>query len=100
MNWYLKTFLIVLGTAVVLWAIAIFAAQRLDFYISENDVVITVMGIVAGIVVIGNYAQVHDLEKRYEKRISDLETFVDLLSDKLIKDNNGQEYREQDTQSS
>lgn len=100
MNWYWKTFLIVLGTAVVLWAIAIFAAQRLDFYISENDVVITVMGIVAGIVVIGNYAQVHDLEKRYEKRISDLETFVDLLSDKLIKDNNGQEYREQDTQSS
>lgn len=72
-NWYWKAFGIVLATAIVLWAIAIIAAKCFDFYISTDSAVSTIIGIVAGIIVIGNYAQVQDMKAELDKKIADVE---------------------------
>lgn len=71
--WYLKALGVVLATAIVLWAIAIIAAKCFDFYISTDSAVSTIIGIVAGIIVIGNYAQVQDMKAELDKKIADVE---------------------------
>ncbi len=98
-NWYWKTFFIVLAMTLLLWIIAIVAAKRFDFYITPNDGVITIIGVVAGFIVIGNYAQVHEMEEKYEKRIKDLEDTINRISDNIMANDNGQENGGQDTDS-
>lgn len=72
-NWYWKALGVVLATAIVLWAIAIIAAKCFDFYISTDSAVSTIIGIVAGIIVIGNYAQVQDMKAELDKKIAEVE---------------------------
>lgn len=72
-GWYWKTLGIISATAVLLWFIAIVAAKCFDFYISEDSAVITVIGIIAGIVVIGNYAQVHEIKVCLDEKIEEVE---------------------------
>ena len=72
-GWYWKTLGIISATAVLLWFIAIVAAKCFDFYISEDGAVITVIGIIAGIVVIGNYAQVHEIKVCLDEKIEEVE---------------------------
>lgn len=73
MNWYWKSFIVVIVIAIVLWALAIIAAKQFDFYISEDSAVSTIIGVVAGIIVIGNYAQVHEMKAELDKKIADVE---------------------------
>ena len=72
-GWYWKTLVIISTTAILLWIIAIVAAKCFDFYISEDSAVITVIGIIAGIVVIGNYAQVHEIKVCLDEKIEEVE---------------------------
>ena len=72
-GWYWKTLVIISATAILLWIIAIVAAKCFDFYISEDSAVITVIGIIAGIVVIGNYAQVHEIKVCLDEKIEEVE---------------------------
>lgn len=72
-GWYWKTLVIISATAILLWIIAIVAAKCFDFYISEDSAVITVIGIIAGIVVIGNYAQVHEIKECLDEKIDEVE---------------------------
>ena len=72
-GWYWKTLGIISATAILLWIIAIVAAKCFDFYISEDSAVITVIGIIAGIVVIGNYAQVHEIKVCLDEKIEEVE---------------------------
>jgi len=72
-GWYWKTLGIISATAILLWIIAIVAAKCFDFYISEDGAVITVIGIIAGIVVIGNYAQVHEIKVCLDEKIEEVE---------------------------
>lgn len=72
-GWYWKTLGFVVITTIVLWGIAIFAAKCFDFGISDDSVAITVIGVVAGIVVIGNYAQVNEIKKDLDNRIKKVE---------------------------
>ncbi len=72
-SWYWKTLGIVLLSAIVLWTIAIIAAKCFDFYISTDSAVITVIGIVAGVIVIGNYAQVREMKAELDKKITEVE---------------------------
>lgn len=72
-NWYWKALGVVLTTAILLWAIAIIAAKCFDFYISTDSAVSTIIGIVAGIIVIGNYAQVQDMKAESDKKIAEVE---------------------------
>lgn len=72
-GWYWKTLGIISATAILLWIIAIVAAKCFDFYISEDSAVITVIGIIAGIVVIGNYAQVHEIKECLDEKIEEVE---------------------------
>ena len=72
-GWYWKTLGIISATAILLWVIAIVAAKCFDFYISEDSAVITVIGIIAGIVVIGNYAQVHEIKVCLDEKIEEVE---------------------------
>lgn len=72
-DWYWKTFFIVLAMAVIIWGIAIVSSYFLDYYISDDSVAITVIGVVAGIVVIGNYAQVNEIKKDLYDKIKDVE---------------------------
>lgn len=72
-SWYWKTLGIVLLSAIVLWALAIIAAKYFDFYISTDSAVITMIGIVAGVIVIGNYAQVREMKAELDKKIAEVE---------------------------
>lgn len=89
-NWYWKAFGIVLATAIVLWAIAIIAAKCFDFYISEDSAVITIIGVVAGIIVIGNYAQLAEIRNETNKKLDEVRNKLDLLeeyfNDSILKD--------------
>ncbi|MBO7652848.1 MAG: hypothetical protein J6S84_09105 [Bacteroidales bacterium] len=103
-NWYLKTLLVVLLTAVLMWAAAIVAANRFGMYISTDSVAVTVMGVIAGIIVIGNYAQVHEMDQKHEKRINELEATVSEMAKYIMRQDDGakdgQEEGSEDTQSS
>ena len=71
-NWYWKTFFIVLAMTVILWTIAISAARYFNFYITPDNAVITVIGIVAAFIVIGNYAQVHEIKAELDEKIAEV----------------------------
>lgn len=78
-GWYWKTLGFVVITTIVLWGIAIIAAKCFDFGISEDSAAITVIGAVAGIVVIGNFAQVNEIKTNLDKKIAEVERRQDAM---------------------
>lgn len=78
-NWYWKTFFVVLAMTVILWTIAISAARYFNFYITPDNAVITVIGIVAAFIVIGNYAQVNEIKSDLYKKIEEVTRRQDAL---------------------
>lgn len=78
-GWYWKAFFIVLVMAIILWGIAIYSSIHWEFYISKDSTVITVIGIIAGLIVIGNYAQVNEIKTNLDKKIAEVERRQDAL---------------------
>ncbi len=79
---------------------------RLDC-LDEKETAYSFIGIIATFVVVGNFAQMVEMRKDTEKRMDDmkeeheyrlkeLEETINRISDKIMPDDNGQEYREQD----
>jgi uncharacterized membrane protein (DUF485 family) len=67
--------LLVLITAfsIVFFALFIWLNRKYHFGISDDGIVLTFVGIIAAFVVIGNYAQVIEIKKEFEKAIENIE---------------------------
>jgi flagellar basal body-associated protein FliL len=71
---YVKILCVVILCAIVFWALAVCAYQWFGFNVIEaQDIVLTLVGILATFVVISNYAQVQTIKQDFEKNISDIE---------------------------
>lgn len=85
-GWYWKAFFIVLVMAIILWGIAIYSSIHWEFYISKDSTVITVIGIIAGLIVIGNYAQVNEIRNTLNEKIKEVERRQDALDFEVKKE--------------
>ena len=93
--------------AIIAIVAVIFTMFKLDCIGDNETVVYSFIGIIATFVVISNFAQMVEMRKDTEKRMDDmkeeheyrlkeLEETINRISDKIMPDDNGQEYREQD----
>lgn len=71
------TYLLLLGgciaSAFIFWVIAVFAAKYYSFYVSHDNIILTMVGILATFVVVSNYVQIADIRKEFNIRVSELE---------------------------
>lgn len=69
--------------AVIFFGLAIVANKKLDFGLSDNAIVIAFVGIIATFVVVGNYMQVKDIQREFDRKIKDIQDEYDKKNIKM-----------------
>jgi hypothetical protein len=69
---YWKVFGIAVLTVAVFWLFSLISKKCFSFDFSVDNIAVTFIGIVAAFVVVGNYAQVKDIERKFDEKINDL----------------------------
>ncbi|MFA6779487.1 MAG: hypothetical protein WCU80_06895 [Paludibacteraceae bacterium] len=70
-DWW-KILGICIATTCVFWGLAALASNRLSLIITDKDIILTFVGILATFVVISNYAQVQEIKNEFENKIKDI----------------------------
>jgi len=66
---FVKILAIVICAAVVFWLLACVSAKCLGFYIGNDQIIVTLLGILATFVVVSNYAQVENIKRDIEQQL-------------------------------
>ena len=74
MKKYIGLLAVVFVFAVLFFLFAISLNNRFEFGLSDDSIAVAVIGIIATFIVISNYAQVKDIENKFEKAIKDIKT--------------------------
>ena len=82
---YWKIFLILVGVTIVFWAGVAAVSKWLDFVITDTNVVLTFVGVLATFVVISNYAQVQEIKYNTEKQVNMLQEEIKEIKKELEK---------------
>lgn len=69
---YIKIFCTILLGSIAFWALAILAHKLFQFTLSQDSIVLTLVGILATFVVVSNYAQVKEVENQFENKINEV----------------------------
>jgi len=86
----------IIGIVVVIFAICAFSFGYLPN--PENDtantaIILAFVGILATFVVVSNYAQLKDIENKFDKKIKEVQSKID-KNDEVLKETKSMEYRE------
>lgn len=87
-NYIVTSIFIVLGAALLFMILVYVAHKYFGLHISSDHVVITFVGIIATFIVVTNYAQVSDIKKDIEDRISNLDKRMKYFSKKIEQEKN------------
>jgi hypothetical protein len=71
---YLKILITIISGSVFFWLLAVFAYRCFDFALDQNNVIITLIGVLATFVVVSNYMQVKDIEAKFNEKILSVES--------------------------
>jgi hypothetical protein len=89
LDFYLKIFLVLLASSIIFWILAIVSAKCFGFWINNEIVIITIIGILATFIVVGNYAQIKEIEGKFERKhkdsISEIKSFTNKF-DKISRE--------------
>jgi tetratricopeptide (TPR) repeat protein len=83
MNWIVAIF----GLSFLFFLFAVFLNRTFNFGISDNGIVLAFVGIAATFIVVSNYAQVKDIELKFEKYKDDIQKQNDRLKHNLEEQN-------------
>jgi hypothetical protein len=70
-RFYLEIFLVIVICAFIFWFLAVMSYTCFGFALSPDNVVVTLVGILATFVVISNYMQVRDVKGEFESKLGD-----------------------------
>lgn len=80
---YIAHALLIALAAVIVFGCALFAARRwMDFHVSDTKIVLTFIGVLATFIVVTNYAQVIEIKKDLQDRMSLIEKWQRQISNK------------------
>jgi hypothetical protein len=68
---YWNIFGILVLVTIVFWIVAAIVSNWFGFYISDTNIVLTFIGVLATFVVISNYAQVQEIKKVFDDKIKE-----------------------------
>jgi hypothetical protein len=68
---YLKILGVIILGAIVFWFLAIVSYSYFGFALGANNVVLTLVGILATFVMVSNYMQMAEVKRNIDKRIDD-----------------------------
>jgi len=72
---YVKLLLWIAGLSVLFFVLFVLLNHFVGFGISDDSIILTFVGIVATFVVVSNYIQVKEVEKKFDEKIKDIKKF-------------------------
>ncbi|MCL2596225.1 MAG: hypothetical protein FWD66_00890 [Paludibacter sp.] len=87
-NWFYGKILgIIILSALILWGLAIVALKYFNLNLTEHglEIILTFIGILATFIVVSNYMQVKDIDRKFENRITELNN---IFTNKVTELNN------------
>ena len=85
-NYVLTSILVAAGIAFFFMILVIVANKEWGFELSPDNIVLTFVGIIATFLVVTNYAQVSDIKKEMEDRISRIENAQQSLIRRVLRE--------------
>jgi archaellum component FlaC len=76
-RFYLIIFLVIIASAAAFWFLAVASYKYFGFALDANNVILTLVGILATFVVISNYAQVVEVKNEFKEKLSTAESLGD-----------------------
>ena len=76
---YAIVFAIIVAGAIGFWVLAVVSYRYFGFALDANNVVVTLVGILATFVVVGNYLQVQDVKREFGVKVSGVEIKMNAL---------------------